>query len=110
MVLICYIFSVACKQRFVNNLQTSQSFLSISYISTQQWNKMMFKVNSGRKLDSAVWQHFEYEKSTDKSRCLAPACGAYLKGKNATNLINHLKSKHKELTEAVVSAQSHKPK
>ena len=65
----------------------------------------MFKPNSGRKVDSSVWSYFKYEPATDKSRCTVildgghdserRACEQQLSGKNATNLRNHLRSKHK---------------
>ena len=56
---------------------------------------MMFKPGSGRKPDSGVWRYFDYESSADKSRCKVPDCGVMLKVKNATNLVPHLRSKHK---------------
>jgi len=72
----------------------------------------MFKPNSGRKKGSHVFKYFEYEKSSNKSRCIVEVqtetgakelCGYQLKGKNASNLSHHLK-KHpetlKELDEA----------
>ena len=61
----------------------------------------MFKKNVGRKQESGVWQYFDYEPSTDKSQCKAPTCTTKIKGKNATNMMNHLASKHKELAAAV---------
>lgn len=61
----------------------------------------MFKVNSGRKQESGVWKHFEYDTSTDKSKCKVLDCGVSLKGKNATNLMNHLKSKHKDIANSL---------
>lgn len=61
----------------------------------------MFKTNVGRKQESGVWQYFDYEPSTDKSKCKAPNCTTKIKGKNATNMMNHLVSKHKELAAAV---------
>ena len=60
-----------------------------------QWSGTMFKPGSGRKPDSGVWRYFDYESSADKSRCKVPDCGVMLKGKNATNLLTHLRSKHK---------------
>jgi len=70
----------------------------------------MFKPSSGRKKESPVWSHFEYDGSLDKSRCLITIaekpCGQFLLGKNTTNLRNHLKSKHKEVFAALVIAES----
>jgi hypothetical protein len=43
------------------------------------------------KPDSGVWRYFEYESSADKSRCKVPDGGVMLKGKNATNLLTHLR-------------------
>jgi hypothetical protein len=37
----------------------------------------------------------------DKSKCKASNCTTCIKGKNATNLMNHLVSKHKEHAAAV---------
>jgi hypothetical protein len=54
----------------------------------------MFKVNSGRKQENRVWRFFEYVAATDKSKCKIQDCGTVLKGKNATNLITHVRSKH----------------
>ena len=59
----------------------------------------MFKRNSGRKAESGVWRYFDYDTSADKSRCKAADCGGVLKGKNATNLLTHLRSKHKDIAE-----------
>jgi hypothetical protein len=50
----------------------------------------MFKPNVGRKQESGVWDYFEYELSVDKSKCKAANCTTCIKGKNATNLMNHL--------------------
>lgn len=87
----------------------------------------MFKPSCGRKQENPVWRYFEYDKSTDKSRCKVgsdsattadtsaeherdePAggserhrsCGQELIGKNATNLKSHLRSKQ-NLTEEVM--------
>ena len=57
----------------------------------------MFKPNSGRKQESGVWKHFEYETAKCKSRCKVLGCCIEIKGKNTTNLVNHLKSKHKDI-------------
>jgi hypothetical protein len=57
----------------------------------------MFKPASGRKHENGVWKYFVYEASVDKSRCRLDGCGAILTGKNATNLANHVKSKHKDI-------------
>jgi len=35
--------------------------------------------------------------SSDKSKC--STCGAQIKGRNATNLLHHLRSKHKDVAE-----------
>lgn len=61
----------------------------------------MFKVNSGRKQESGVWKHFDYDTSADKSKCKVQDCGVSIKGKNATNLMNHLKSKHKDIVKSL---------
>lgn len=70
----------------------------------------MFKPGSGRKTESEVWKYFVYDSASDKSRCLVKVteasstvntasceCGQLLIGKNATNLRNHIRSKHKSL-------------
>ena len=56
----------------------------------------MFKHISGSKQENCVWKYFAYEAPVDKSYCKVEDCGSAIKGKNATNLVNHLKSKHKE--------------
>ena len=56
----------------------------------------MFKPTSRRKQENHVWKYFAYEAPVDKSCCKVEDCGSAIKGKNATNLVNHLKSKHKE--------------
>jgi hypothetical protein len=76
----------------------------------------MFKVTSGRKVDDAVWKFFTYEASSDKSVCTirlsengdgsaTRKCGAVIKGKNATNLKNHIRYKHKNLLSALEQCQ-----
>jgi hypothetical protein len=80
----------------------------------------MLKAGSGRKVDDPVWKYFHYEASKDLCTCIVETanadeatelqdvegdkgensklkCGAILKGKNATNLKNHIRYKHKEL-------------
>lgn len=61
----------------------------------------MFKPGCGRKAESEVWKHFVYDTASDKSRCIVKiendVCGQTLVGKNATNLRNHLRSRHKAL-------------
>jgi hypothetical protein len=57
----------------------------------------MFKPASGRKPENGVWKYFVYEASIDKSKCQIDSCDTTIKGKNATNLVNHLKSKHKSI-------------
>ena len=76
----------------------------------------MFKPKSGRKVDNAVWAYFMYDVSSDKSRCIANIskdsddtqtheCGQLLSGKNATNLRNHLRFKHKKAYEALLQTE-----
>lgn len=54
----------------------------------------------GRKQQSPIWDYFEYDCVSDKSKCLAveggKICGQFIKGKNPTNLKVHLRSTHKE--------------
>jgi BED zinc finger len=89
----------------------------------------MFEPSCGRKPQNPVWRYFEYDKSTDKSRCKVgsdsattmdssaehePAsgsekqrsCGQELIGKNTTNLKSHLRSKHEEVYDRVVAEES----
>ena len=56
----------------------------------------MFKPTSGRKQENCVWKYFAYEAAIHKSYCKVEDCGSAIKGKKDTNLVNHLKSKHKE--------------
>lgn len=69
----------------------------------------MFKVKSGRKKDSPVWTYFEYEPSSDKSRCIVKVgesiCGLLLVGKNTTNLRSHIQSKHKDVYNEIIAEE-----
>ena len=57
---------------------------------------------AGRKRDSPVWKFFVYDQKTDKSKCLVQdinnegVCGAFLAGKNSSNLVAHIQRIHKE--------------
>lgn len=73
-------------------------------------------MSSGRKVDDAVWKFFTYEASSDKSVCTVSLsedgdgsatrkCGAVIKGKNTTNLKNHIRYKHKNLLSALEQCQ-----
>jgi hypothetical protein len=59
----------------------------------QSTNIEMFKPTSERKQDNGVWKYFNFDASTDKSRCKVEGSVGAIKGKNATNLASHLKSK-----------------
>ena len=56
---------------------------------------------AGRKQESAIWDFFEHDSKTNKSRCIAEVkgkvCGKELSGKNCTNLKTHLSSFHNAL-------------
>ena len=74
---------------------------------------MSFKITSGRKRESTVWQHFSHDAVPDKSMCLVSTadgkqCGRMIAGKNTTNLMNHLKFNHASVHKAVVDAESAK--
>jgi len=63
----------------------------------------MSLVGSGRK-KTQVWQHFNYNDNTKKTRCKvrsgddeADACAYTLSGKNTTNLKRHLKLRHPDI-------------
>jgi len=70
---------------------------------------------SGRKTESPVWSYFAYDPSTDKSRCSVAVsnddegptheCGALLNGKNATNLRNHPRYKHRSEYDELVTLE-----
>ncbi len=55
-----------------------------------------------KKLKHPIHFYFSFDKKSDKSKCLVanssivgnPKCGAFLKGKNPTNLVNHVRTKH----------------
>ena len=49
----------------------------------------------GRRSTSKVWDYFKYEKSSETSLCTIDNCRSRLKGKNTTNLKNHLQGNHK---------------
>jgi hypothetical protein len=77
----------------------------------------MFKPTSGRKTDDGVWKYFKYEPASDNSTCLvrlgddpdgtAKTCSAMIKGKNATNLKNHIRFKHKHLVSELEQSNKH---
>jgi hypothetical protein len=74
---------------------------------------MSFKITSGRKRDSTVWQHFSHDAVPNKSKCLVSTadgkqCGRMIAGKNTTNLMNHLKFNHASVHKEVVDAESAK--
>ncbi|KAL2085084.1 hypothetical protein ACEWY4_018404 [Coilia grayii] len=55
----------------------------------------------GRKRQSPIWDFFEYNSETDRSKCIVleaghNICGTVLKGKNPTNLKVHLRSSHRD--------------
>ena len=68
----------------------------------------MFKFGSGRKTDDGVWKYFKYESASNHCVCTVrlsdnttdgpdATCGVIIKGKNATNLKNHIRFKHKSM-------------
>jgi hypothetical protein len=61
--------------------------------------KRPLTANSGR--ESSPASPLDLRPWVDKSKCKASNCTTCIKGKNATNLMNHLVSKHKELAAAV---------
>lgn len=55
----------------------------------------------GRKWQSPIWDFFEYDSETDRSKCIVleaghKICGTVLRGKNPTNLKVHLRSSHRD--------------
>ena len=58
----------------------------------------MFKIISGRKKESCIWEYFKYNDIVDKSTCQVDnnsvICGRLISEKNSTNLKTHLKSRH----------------
>jgi hypothetical protein len=75
----------------------------------QSTNIEMFKPTSGRKQENGVWKYFDFDASTDKSRCKVEGCVGAIKGKNATNLVNHLKSKHKDIPSSAAEEKTNQP-
>jgi hypothetical protein len=65
----------------------------------------ILKIGSGRKKESAVWNHFSYDASTDKSTCKLCSVNlngpVYLRGSNPTNLKAHLRSLHSSVSKEV---------
>jgi hypothetical protein len=59
------------------------------------------KPASGRKRESAVWRHYDYDAVSDKSQC--KKCQNKISGKNSTNMKRHLETAHKEDFEKVVA-------
>ena len=64
----------------------------------------MLKPGSGRKPEHPVWQHFCYDSDRNVSVCMVENCMADIKGKNATNVMNHLRRKHAEVAETLPTA------
>ncbi|XP_065673895.1 uncharacterized protein LOC136090846 [Hydra vulgaris] len=62
----------------------------------------LLRLLPGRRRDSPVWKFFVYDQKTDKSKCLVQdinnegVCGAFLAGKNSSNLVAHIQRIHKE--------------
>jgi BED zinc finger len=55
------------------------------------------KLLAGRRKESPVWDYFDYNSETNKSKC--KECAVLLSGKNPTNLTVHLSRTHKQLHE-----------
>jgi hypothetical protein len=62
------------------------------------------KPASGRKRESAVWRHYDYDAVSDKSQC--KKCQNKISGKNSTNMKRHLETAHKEDFEKVVAEEN----
>jgi hypothetical protein len=75
----------------------------------QSTNKEMFKPTSGCKQENGVWNSFDFDASTDKSRRKVEGCVGAIKGKNATNLVNHLKSKYKDIPSSAAEEKTNQP-
>ena len=67
-----------------------------------------FKVTSGRKKESVVWDYFAYDAVLDKSTCnvivdedSGRKCGWNIAGKNSTNVKVHLKTAHRRIFDDV---------
>ena len=58
-----------------------------------------FKITSGRKPQSAVWNYFKYDSVIDKSGC--NLCEKKLSGTNSTNLKTHLQPSHPDASKIV---------
>jgi hypothetical protein len=70
--------------------------------STDSGSSKFVKMFSGRKKESEVWKHFNYDQQTRKSMCnvlddKGRRCGMLIAGKNPTNLKSHLCHKHEKV-------------
>ena len=64
----------------------------------------MLKPGSGRKPEHPVWKYFRYDNDRNVSICKIDNCKADIKGKNTTNVRNHLNRKHPEVAETLPTA------
>jgi len=77
-------------------------FFGCNNYMRETWNFNMLKPASGRKHENCVWKYFVYEASVGKSRWMW--CVNF-----GQNLVNHLKSKHKDIAaELEVAEKSRK--
>lgn len=44
-----------------------------------------------------VFDYFAYDANKNESKCLVAECGLFHKGKHTSNLVKHIKRKHKNL-------------
>lgn len=70
------------------------------------------KLNSGRRKESGVWQYFDYDDQSRRSKCnictSQKVCGFLVAGKNPTNLKCHLLRHHKDEYEQITEREKSK--
>ena len=98
--LFSYIYSSSCWLRFLS-VPHCHCNTRPSDVPKHRTCINMATAKVGRKRHSPIWDYFEYDAVSDKSKCLVvetdnTTCGALIKGKNPTNLKVHLKSSHKK--------------
>ncbi len=77
-----------------------------------EMKNMSLKRLSGRKPENSVHEYFIFDKDGDKGRgtSACKACNEPLKGKNSTNLKNHLERHHKDLYDQFMTEESERKK
>ena len=91
------------------DLSQSESAFDL-LMSVPQSSQTTKRQLSGRHSENLIHEYFEYNAELDKSKCTISNCKVELKGKNATNLVNHLRRLHKNEFEIYNQNETNKEK